>query len=201
MQAEGLRGFQAIVTRGQHEFPDGLLFGGSEPTWSNLTLRKMLRQTAAGAKELGWIDLHTGLGPPGVGERILACDGPDADRARVWWGPAVTSIHDESSTSTVITGPMWTAAREECPAARYTGIALEYGTAPIMQVLQALRADHWLHAHRQRRDLAVGGLQQQVGRQMLAAFYLDTDEWKESVIRQGREAISQAIAGLAAGVT
>ncbi len=199
MQANGLRAFQAVVTRGQHEFPSGLLFGGSEPSWSNLTLRSVLRETAAGARQLGWIDLHTGLGPMGVGERILACDGPDEDRARAWWGPAVTSIHDESSSSTVITGPMWTVAREECPRAQYTGIALEYGTTPIMQVLQALRADHWLHANQQRRnDLAAEELQQQVARQMLAAFFVDTDEWKDNVVGQAREAISQGIAGLGA---
>ena len=36
---------------------------------------------------------------------------------------------------------MWTVADEECAQAEYTGIALEYGTVPVMEVLDALRAD------------------------------------------------------------
>ena len=29
----------------------------------------------------------------------------------------------------------------------FAGIALEYGTYPLDQVLQAFRAEHWLHNH------------------------------------------------------
>ena len=49
---------------------------------------------------LGWIDLHTGLGPSGVGERIFAGrdDAAALARARAWWGDEVTSIYDGSST-------------------------------------------------------------------------------------------------------
>ena len=40
----GMVGLQAAVTRGQHQYPDGMFFGGSGPTWSNLTLRQVLQQ-------------------------------------------------------------------------------------------------------------------------------------------------------------
>ena len=36
-------GLQAVISRGQHEFPDGLFFGGTGPSWSNLALREVLR--------------------------------------------------------------------------------------------------------------------------------------------------------------
>ena len=196
IRTSGLKAWQAVVTRGQHEFADGLFFGGSEPTWSNLTLRKVLRQVGVGAKRVAWIDLHTGLGPSGVGERILACRDEAAalQRARSWWGPDVTSIHDDSSVSAFVTGAMWTAAYDECPQAEYTGIAIEYGTVPVLEVLQALRADNWLHAN----PGAPAELARQIGRQMRNAFYIDTDDWKERVLSQAREAMSQAVAGLAA---
>jgi hypothetical protein len=42
---------------------------------------------------------------------------------------------------------MWISAYEECPQARYTGIALEYGTQPMDKVMLALRGDHWLALH------------------------------------------------------
>jgi hypothetical protein len=198
IQAEGVAALQAVVARGQHEYADGLFFGGSQPCWSNLTLRRVLCDVASHARRLVWIDLHTGLGPPGVGERILACEGSAAEqRARSWWGTAVTSVQDGSSASTYATGPMWTAARDECPQAEYTGIALEYGTVPVLDVLQALRAANWLQAARSRGgERPPEELVEQVSRQMMQAFFIDTDEWKEQVLAQGREVISQAVAGL-----
>ena len=65
--------YQAAITRGQHNHADGLFFGGTTPTWSNQTLRKVLRTYAGNVPRVGWIDIHTGLGPSGVGERICAC--------------------------------------------------------------------------------------------------------------------------------
>lgn len=196
LSVRGMKGFQAIVARGQHEFADGLFFGGSEPCWSNLTLRSVLRRFAAFAKRIAWIDLHTGLGPSGVGERILACKSGSADheRARAWWGPAVTSIDDDTSVSALVTGPMWQAAYEECPQAQYTGIAIEYGIVPVLMVLHALRADAWLHRHRPVPVETAA----QIGWQMMQAFYSDSDEWRRLVLGQGRDAIMQAVAGLAA---
>jgi hypothetical protein len=197
MQAEGVRALQAVVTRGQYEFADGLFFGGFRPCWSNRTLRQVLREVAGDARRLAWIDLHTGLGPAGLGERILSCEpGAAQARARAWWGPAVTSIDDDSSTSTFLTGLMWKAAREECPEAEYTGIALEYGTVPVLEVLQALRAANRLHLARSGPASLPQELVKQIGRQVLDAFYIDTDDWKGKVLSQGREAMSQAVAGL-----
>jgi Protein of unknown function (DUF2817) len=153
----GINAFQNAVTRGQHSHSNGLFYGGVAPTWSNLTVRTVLRQYATRCSKLGWIDLHTGLGPRGVGERIF--DGRDDKaafaRAQAWWGNAnnpsgetpVTSIYDGSSTSAYITGQMWQSAHEECPQAEHTGIAMEYGTQPINIIIDALRADHWLHLH------------------------------------------------------
>ncbi|MGH8820300.1 MAG: M14 family metallopeptidase, partial [Rhodoferax sp.] len=68
----GMPAFQAAVSGGQHEFPDGLFFGGTAPTWSNQTLRRVLQAHGKQARRIAWIDLHTGLGPSGVGERIFA---------------------------------------------------------------------------------------------------------------------------------
>ena len=64
-------------------------------------LRQVLREHGSRCEHLAWIDLHTGLGPSGVGERIFACadDKAALQRARTWWGPGITSIYDGSSTS------------------------------------------------------------------------------------------------------
>ena len=69
--------YQAAISRGQHEFPGGLFFGGTGPTWSNSTLREVLRSYGFLVSLMGCIDIYTGLGPSGLGERIYA--GADDD--------------------------------------------------------------------------------------------------------------------------
>ena len=194
--AHGLRAYQQAVTGGQHDHPQGLFYGGRNPTWSNVTLRHVLQAHARRCQRLGWIDFHTGLGPSGVGERIFACrdDAAALARARAWWGDGITSIYDGSSASALLTGLMWMSAYEECPQAEYTGIALEYGTVPVTEVLDALRADQWLENHPE----AGAAQREAIKRQVRDAFYTDTDAWKQAILAQGLEAARQAVAGLAA---
>jgi hypothetical protein len=192
----GERAFQTAVSAGQYDHPEGLFYGGRNPTWSHVTLRHVLRDEAGHCRRLGWIDVHTGLGPGGHGERIFAGRADDAAalaRARAWWGEAVTSIYDGSSTSAELTGMVWRAAYEDCPQAEYTGIALEYGTVPLRQSLQALRADQWLENHPET-DPAVAVA---IKRQMRDAFYTDTDPWKAQVLAQAFDAVQGAVRGLA----
>jgi hypothetical protein len=185
------------VTSGQYQFADGLFFGGKAPTWSNRTLREVLRRHAGRAGRLAWIDLHTGLGPNGLGERIYAGKDDKAAyaRANAPGGAAaqpITSIYDGSSTSALLRGLMWDAMYEECPQAEYTGIALEYGTLPVLEVTGALRADHWLHRHPEApADLADG-----IRARMREAFYTDTDAWRGQIVSQARQAMFQAVDGL-----
>lgn len=198
--ANGIKAYQAAVTAGQYQFPDGLFFGGQAPTWSNETFRKVLRQHARAVQGLAWIDLHTGLGPNGHGERIFACkDDKEAyTRANAWWGGehAVTSIYDGSSTSALLNGLMWNSIYEECPQAEFTAIALEYGTLPMLEVTGALRADHWMHKHPGK---ASPELAASIRQKMLDAFYTDTDAWKGQIISQARQAMFQAVDGLTKG--
>jgi Protein of unknown function (DUF2817) len=199
---QGEKALQAAVTRGQHQHADGLFFGGVAPTWSNTTLRTVLRQYARHCSKLAWIDLHTGLGPRGLGERIFACRDDKAayERAQAWWGNAgnpsgettVTSIYNGTSASAFLTGLMWQSVYQECPQAEYTAIAMEYGTQTVNEVINALRADHWLHVHPE----APSALQLQIKQQVMDAFYCDADDWKGQIISQGRQSMFQAIDGL-----
>jgi hypothetical protein len=189
----GMPKLQAAVSQGQHHDPKGLFFGGQAPTWSNQTIRKVLKQHGGTAQKLAWIDLHTGLGPSGIGERIYAGanDAAAIQRARTWWGN-ITSIYDGTSSSAFLTGLMWMSVQDECPQTEYTGIALEYGTLPMNDMLMALRADHWLHLHPEASD----DLKKSIKAQIFNAFYTDTDEWRAQIISQARDAMAQAIQGL-----
>jgi hypothetical protein len=193
----GAKGLQAAMSAGQHTHPQGLFFGGHNPTWSQQTLRHVLQEHGQRCMRLAWIDLHTGLGPCGHGERIFACrnDAAALARARHWWGADVTSIYDGSSTSALLTGLMWSVADQECAQAQYTGIAMEYGTVPMPELTQALRAEQWMENHPE----APAAERAAVKQGFRDAFYVDTPEWKAQVVAQGLQVARQAVAGLAQG--
>lgn len=196
LRERGMDALQEAVSSGQYTHPEGLFYGGRNPTWSNQTLRHVLQDHAQRCSRLGWIDLHTGLGPVGQGERIFAGRDDDATltRARAWWGQDITSTYDGSSTSARLNGQMWSAAYEECPHTEYTGIVLEFGTWPLLDVINALRGDQWLENHPEAPE----PLRAAIKKTMRDAFYVDTDEWKTRVIEQSFDAARGALRGLSA---
>jgi hypothetical protein len=191
----GRKTVQSAISRGQHDDPDGLFYAGRAPTWSNQRLRELLRTHAQGCRRIGWIDIHTGLGPTGHGERIYSGSGSAESlaRARRWWGAQVTDSAEGSSTSSVLEGTLGQAVLAECPNAQYNGMALEFGTLPAMKVLAALRAEQWLQLHPE----ASADQKRRIKAQLRAAFYVETDDWKRRVLGQAREVVAQTAAALA----
>ena len=191
----GDRVFQAAVSSGQDARPDGMFFSGAAPSWSNRTLRALVKRHGAGRRRIAWIDLHTGLGPSGHGEKIFAGrnDAADLARTRAWYGADVMSYYDGGSASAEVKGPAELCAYEECPGAEITEMALEFGTLPFDQVLHALRGAHWLEIHPDApADLRAG-----INRTMRDAFYSDTEFWKGMILGQSRAAFLQAVMALA----
>jgi hypothetical protein len=193
---QGVAALQQAISGGQYSEPEGLFYGGHAPSWSQQALRHVLRDHATHCAKLAWIDLHSGLGPTGVAEPILAGDGCDEAllrRAQSWW-PGLKSTHDHSSSSAETSGAMWTVVAQECPQAEYTGIVLEFGTVPLLHVLQALRADQWLENHPEK---PLQTPQAQAIRQgMFGAFFVDTAEWKEALVEQGSEGVRAGLKGV-----
>jgi hypothetical protein len=192
----GERTFQAAVSTGQWEFPDGLFYGGKAPVWSNQLWRKLLREHAAGAKQIVHLDFHTGLGGYGDCEVIW---GPnkfkkeDLARARAWWG-RVACTSEGDSISADVQGVNPGAIAEEVPGAEVTAAALEYGVVPVMDTLGALRADHWLYS-RGKGDIA-SPLGKKIKQQIRNAFYGETDDWKDRIYAKGTEVLRQSMKGL-----
>lgn len=190
----GARGFQRAVSLGQYAFHEGLHFGGVEPTWSNDTFRAILRKYAMTCRHIGSIDIHTGLGPYGVGERIFAAqeDPVTLARSRRWWGDNLTSVTTGTSASIPLTGPIQASLSQECPQAIQTNVCLEFGTYLMEDVIRAMRAEHWLHRYgcvdESRRDAIKTALKR--------AFYPEVDDWKLAVWVQGREVYLQSLNGL-----
>lgn len=186
---------QLIATSGgQYSHPSGVMYGGVEPTWSRLTQTTIFERYLGGASQIAIVDYHTGLGPWGHGEQIVTAsiDSPEYMRAKAWFGCAVTSTTNGSSSSSVIAGDGLSAATRLLSHAEVTVIALEFGTLAMDQVLLAICADCWLH----RYGDPSSQIGQDIKQQIRTAFYGDTDEWKGMVLGQSNLACRQAISGL-----
>jgi hypothetical protein len=194
--SHGMAALQAAVSGGQYRHPDGLFYGGASPTWSQQALRGVLRQHGGRCRQLAWIDVHSGLGESGVGERIFACrdDAASRRRAKAWWGDRITFTQDGSSASSDLHGNLWHAVYEECPQADYAGITLEFGTQPQAAVIAALRHDHWVARRREPHHPQADGARAA----MRDAFFTDTPAWKAAVVGQARDAAMQAADAMAA---
>lgn len=190
----GRRALQAAISRGQHSDANGLFFAGTAPTWSNQVLLQVLRVHTQQCRRIGWIDVHTGLGPRGHAERIYKGrqTAVDIARARSWWGNEVTNGAEGNSVSIRLNGTMDLAVMQNCPHAEYNGLTLEFGTLPGLKVLNALRGDHWLY----RNPQAPANQQAQIKRRLRDAFYVDAIDWKQQVLEQGREVINLTLKGL-----
>ena len=172
------RTFQAELTAGQYTCPTGLFYGGTKPTWSNDILRQILTQhITPTVKRVAVMDFHTGLGQVGFGEPIHIGLDTDFELAKKWYGDEVKSLNQGAAVATALTGSVADAFPQSTPDLQVIYLALEFGTLPPLEVLDALRADHWLHAV-QGRDTH---LRDGIKRQIREAFYLDTPWWKAAV--------------------
>jgi hypothetical protein len=186
---------ETAIASGQYVDPQGVFYGGTQPTWSNRTLRAILAAFASTARHVAFIDLHTGLGPYGFGE-IMSNHGhsdPGDQVMKQWWGGEATYFDDGTSSSYYDAGDTNIGVTQALPQARVAGITLEFGTIPKEDMLNAVRADNWLYVHgdlasRQGRDIKA---------QISAAFYPDKDDWKEMVVERGRYVIKRMLRCLA----
>ncbi|CAB4362956.1 MAG: DUF2817 domain-containing protein [Actinobacteria bacterium] len=144
----GFERLQEVVSCGQYSYPNGVFYGGTGPVWSHRWLREFCASALAAARSVAIIDLHTGLGPWGVGELIASAAPGDPlfDRAAERWTD-VRSMLAGDSVSAVLAGDWMNVADQLAPHAEVTPVTIEYGTVDPVTVLQSLRADAWLHSH------------------------------------------------------
>ena len=74
--------------------------------------------------------------------------------------------------------------------------ALEFGTVSTFEVFMALRADNWLHTLGDPRGPEAAAIKANIR----AAFFPDTDEWKDMIWRRGEQVVTQAVRRLITSV-
>lgn len=186
--------FFRVVASGQYTHPDGLFFGGFEPTWSNRTTHEIIQAYLRDCTDVAVVDFHTGLGPFGYGELITDYppDSAGSRRVRDFWGDSATEMQKGETLPLVTDGPTPYAYLRALPDARVTVGTLEFGTYDRDNGRKALRADHWLH----RYGDPVGPEAVPIKRALRRQYFPDTLDWKESVLFRGHQVVRMALEGL-----
>ncbi len=190
--AHGFDALQEAVSKGQYRHPEGVFYGGNGPVWSQRTLEAIARESLGGAQRCAIVDLHTGLGPYGVGELIASHpDDAGKDRLGAWYGE-YTLPSEGTSVSADVSGDVLDALDVWVDGREVTGIAVEWGTVDIVEVSNALRADAWLHAHSDPRGPEAGPIKAQ----LRAAFAPDDPDWASIVWDRFTEVAQRSTEGL-----
>ena len=189
---KGRTGLQKAVTQGQYSHSKGLFYGGNSPSWSNLTLHKIIDRYLSQAECITVIDIHTGLGPFGHGEIIIENHGHDPayKRAIECWGrDRVKSTLTGESVSSQLSGTVKLAFAKSLPRKELTSVGLEFGTYPAIKVFRALRAENWLHHHGGPSHVDAA----RIKKAFTKVFYPDDVSWKDRVWEQGALVVQQSL--------
>ncbi len=195
-EKHGAAALQSALSAGQYVLPHGVYFGGQEAEWSNRVMHNILAALPGSVQRTIFIDIHTGLGPFGIGELILEIpnDDPIARLAHAIFPEGVTSTVSGDSVSTILQGPMDFAVQKALGPQNTLFTALEFGTVSPKHVFAAVQADNWLHIHGDPASTAADAIKQQIR----AAFRPDEDEWAKAIARRTFEVTQQALQGFAA---
>lgn len=180
----GYQFLKKALQPGQYRFPNGLYFGGTRPAWSNDVFLGICRQVFADARHAAVMDIHTGLGPSGIGEVIFMTQEAAAKYAPRFSAP-VSCAGGAGSVSAPVKGPLIGAAHEQIRGATAVCCALEFGTVPIEENVQAKIFENWTHHFLSADDPR----RRQSIRRMRDAYYCDESSWKRAVIKRFHEVV------------
>ena len=193
----GEKAFSDAFNGGQYTHQDGIFYGGARKQWSNSAFRAAVETHLERARNVAFLDLHTGIGP--WCEHIYICFHPEGsaarERARAWWGERAVNLqgvtHKKLAT---YSGTIIDAFAEMLPQAEVTSIVVEFGTLPRREMQRAGLAQRWMRFEGPRDPV----LAAKVRREYEAAFYPAAPEWRDAVLAQSKDFIDRGVAGIAA---
>lgn len=178
----GYQSIKSALQPGQYEFARGLYYGGAAPSWSNKVFMQICRDVFAGAQSAALVDIHTGIGAPGVGEVIFMSQ-EAAEKYGRHFSPPVSCAGAKGSISAAVKGPLASAAADQMQARNAVCFALEFGTVPLRENVEATIFENWTYQFLPPDHPARAESVERLRR----AYYLDDDGWKIAVINRAHE--------------
>lgn len=194
----GQDAYMAALFNGQYSHADGLLYGGDSPSWSNRTLDSLLKRHVTAARQVAFIDWHTGLGE--YGQPFFLCFNPSGSAARDaccrWWGRERIEHASgfDGGARPRYAGLVFQGVEAMLAPAMFAGAVIEWGTTPPEKTIEGLQLDRWL---RVAGDALPDAERARLHALAMESFCPSDSGWQRNVISFGTNIISQALTGLA----
>jgi hypothetical protein len=192
----GVRAVRQAIAHGQHRYPRGLFYGGSELQPGPRLLIDWLQAELGSVAALFAIDLHTGLGPyaadtllvePGVGTAELPA------LSRVLQRPLASGGMTPGAYT--VRGSLGAALPQLLPDARVEFVLQEIGTRSAVHVLHALREENRWHHY------GDGHIEHPAKRRLLEALCPADPVWRETAVAHATDVAYRAAVWLFHGKT
>jgi len=193
----GEKKFQAAITQGQYQHPDGLFYGGEASSWSRKTLEKLSANSILkDAQRIAVVDLHTGLGPYGYGEVINDHEPGSVgfNWALNWYGEEAKSALLGESYSPPKTGLLdyfWHQLIED----RGCFVTLEFGTYPLQELLVCTCGEQRYH-NSYDGNLHLRDIYHDSVTALHKFFYPRDEKWQSLILNRAQLIIELAIQGV-----
>lgn len=190
----GMPALCQAIAAGQYEFPQGLFFGGHEPSSTQQVLRQHMPQWLHGAKHVVHLDIHSGLGQSGNCQLLI--DYPlqpvQRDWLTEWFGPDSYEACDSSDIAYDARGGFGKWCVHQQLAAHYLFACAEFGTYSPVAMLSGLRAEnrafHWGDPQAESTAAA--------RRRLAELFCPRSPKWRLQVVQTALRIVAQAQQGL-----
>lgn len=178
----GWNGVKRIVEAGQYQFADGIFYGGSEASWSQQTLRRIIGDHLQMARRIISFDLHTGAGAYGHPMLLAIAQRPypALDEAKRLFGEWLTVImtgasgESDTGVTATATGYLSQFMLDQLPETRLLQLVVECGTYDGRDMHRRVRDDHWLHLYGDLNSKQAG----EVKRELFEGFYPADPDWR-----------------------
>jgi hypothetical protein len=183
----GVRAVRQAIAHGQHRYPRGLFYGGSELQPGPRLFIDWLQSQAAGVRRVFAIDMHTGLGPhagdtlmtePGVGATPMDELGKALQRPLAGGGAAPAAY--------TVRGSLGAALPRLLPDAQLDFVLQEIGTWSPLRVLGALREENRWHHYGERHP------GHPAKRRLMETLCPASPAWREAAVALGADLVYRA---------
>ncbi|OUL20094.1 hypothetical protein BV378_30300 [Nostoc sp. RF31YmG] len=190
----GITSLTATLPVGQYDFPQGLFFGGNNPSKTYQILDANLPRWIGNATDVVHIDFHTGLGKKATYKLFI--DDPPDSKPTQWltekFGDDVVEAYKARKVTYIFRGGLGSWCKAKFPQCNYRFLTAEFGTYPVIQVVEALRAENRAHFFSPPNHLSKDWTRQR----LMEVFAPADEDWRDAVVSQGLDLVGRAIAVL-----
>lgn len=191
----GFSGVQSAIASGQHEYPQGLFYGGSALATVGGWLTNKLPSWLAGQQQVAHFDFHTGLGKWGTCKLLIENELSRKQRQQLDAIHGANSYHEVANATNVYqaTGSFgrWCASVSNVPD--YFFATAEFGTYRPLSVLAALRAENRCHHWADRESTVY----QRAKTRLREVFCPASAQWRAATLARAVRVLDRHIGALA----